>query len=533
MTITVHIVGAVSGSSIDSHTIQELLATEEEGLSHGNEFTGKPTTILHVNDNFVLKGQRDLNFSSLKIAEAWANKQLEKESKTRLYHPNKTWFIIEQKDTWSVYNISPRLIPIHLAIEAPDISTADKLAYLTKLTDMYLMHAAKHNERLDEGLSNFGHDEHGDIYYLDDDFYAWDYILSFTSMVALWLRLFSDQWFDNDVATDFAKTLQMQLHHHFKDHRGVDYPGVVHEHINCLFFNQISLERARIITSILRQKVKAEATTKKETEPAVQLTPPKELMQNFKDWLNDDEPIAVIADIHANLPALEAVLEDIKQQNITRMICLGDIVGYGPHPQECIKRIQALDILTIRGNHDHMIGNETIISNISQSGAYVAQWTVKQLTPAQQEWLCTLPLQLRTEDWIIVHGAPRDATFFNAYVYDRTSDSNLEWMQENNFEFCFHGHSHLQGFYQAQMGVNKLHKKLQDYSLDGYDANLICPGSVGQPRGGNPGAEYVVFNPGAKKITFKRISYNIASVADDMRKFGFPDQLPKRLEEGF
>ena len=533
----IQIIGSASDQPISAEEIQQLLSDTPVDLLHGGEFTGKPTTILHVNAKYVLKGRNDLNFSSEKIATSWVSKQLEKDIETKLYHPSKTWFIVpEDNGHWGAYNISPRLTQLHLAIEAQDITTEKRMEYLIRLSEIYLTHAAVHSERLDEGLSNFGVDSLGDIYYLDDDFYIWDYLLSFTSMVALWLRKFSSDWLNNDAAQLLGSSLKEQLLTVFKDHKGVDYPGVLREHLNSLFLNDMASERAKIICNELflihKKRSTVQSDTHETNEPtteALEVISADEYIQ----WLSEDEPIAIIADVHANLPALDAVLNDINAQNIKRIICLGDIVGYGPHPAECIERMHKERIFTIRGNHDHMVGNDTIISNISQSGAYVAQWTVKQLQPHHQEWLSSLPLQVRKEHWITVHGAPRDTTFFNAYVYDRTADSNLEWMLENNFTICFHGHSHLQGFYQSRMGISKHHKELKTYSLKSSEANLICAGSVGQPRSGNPGAEYIIYNPQAGEITLKRISYDIAPVAEDMRKNGFPEHLVTRLEEGF
>jgi diadenosine tetraphosphatase ApaH/serine/threonine PP2A family protein phosphatase len=187
----------------------------------------------------------------------------------------------------------------------------------------------------------------------------------------------------------------------------------------------------------------------------------------------------------------------------------------------------------IRGNHDYMVGSGKDFSHGSQSSLYVAKWTIGVISAKEREWLKTLPLQFRNQDVMLVHGAPRDPTFFNAYVYERTAEPNLQWMNEHMLSVCFHGHSHLQGMYILQAGKVSLEKELQTYALSQHTASLICPGAVGQPRNGIPGAEYAIYYPAQKEVMFKRLEYDIAQVVADMKKFGFPEQLSTRLEQGF
>lgn len=526
----IEIITSTTKETIDITSIRKLLDVSETDLSHGTEFTGKPTTSLHVNDEFVLKKQVSLRFGTKKIALSWAEKRVQKEAKTGLYHPKKTWFIVEENEDWLVSSISIRLVPLHVAIEDTSFSKLEKLAFLTNLTDLYLSTAATNDERLDEGLSNFGVDKDLKIYYLDDDFYSWDHLLSFTGMIAVWVRKFADQWFDNEIASVFGESLKAQLVKYFNHHEGYDYPGILNEHLLMQFYNGQAYERVEIISKILLRNVPVQTNDDSDSlkAPAFSTT-----TKDIKQWWEEDEPIAMIADIHANLPALDAVLDDIKSKNIKRIICLGDIVGYGPHPVECIERIQEQSIFTIRGNHDHMIGTDHIIQHFSDSGKFVANWTTQKINALQRQWLATLPLQLRGEHWMVVHGAPRDPTFFNAYVYDRTSDSNLKWMQDHNLKVCLHGHSHLQGFYQINQNKTSFHKELATYQLKGNVATLICPGSVGQPRSGVTGAEYAILNPIKHELELCRLDYDVELVTKAMQSNNFPDQLSRRLLQGY
>ncbi len=514
--------------AINEAVITRLLLLPEVTLSHGGVFTGKPTTRLHCSQDYILKAQRDLNFSSQKLAFAWATKKHEKEQACKLYVPEKTWFTQQTEIGWTVASISPRLQTIHSLIEQ-ETSLEAKLRYLAGITSLYLAYGATHHERLDEGLSNFGIDKHGHMYYIDDDFYAWDHLLSFANMIALWIRLFSSSWLDSRASYMLGSMIKKQLNLHFSEHAGVDYPDVLIEHLKQQFFNAQSKICMLSMCSALTPQPEDTTTV---------IQPLKKQMlvsdeQNITPWFCEKEPIAVISDIHANLPALEVVLDDIKSQGIKRIVCLGDIVGYGPHPSECIQRLQEENIFTIRGNHDYMVGSGKDFSHGSQSSLYVAKWTIQVISGREKKWLKTLPLQLRNKEVMLVHGAPRDPTFFNAYVYERTAEPNLQWMNEQMLPICFHGHSHLQGMYVLQAGNVFLQKELETYKLHQHTASLICPGAVGQPRNGIPGAEYAIYYPEQKEVMFKRLEYDIAQVIADMKKFEFPEQLSTRLEQGF
>ncbi|MDQ6991062.1 MAG: hypothetical protein Q9M11_04955, partial [Mariprofundaceae bacterium] len=216
-----------------------MLLKDEAKLGHGEALTGKPTTRIHLNENYILKAQRNLNFSSPELAYAWAGKQHEKECASQLYHPSKTWFSMQTEKGWTAANISDLLTPINTIMDhTHDIS--EKLSYLTGITGIYLGYAAKNDERLDEGLSNFAIDPEQNMYYIDDDFYAWDHLLSFTNMVALWIRLFSSSWLCGDVTHTFGSSLRQQLDQHFSNHPGLDYPAILIEHLKRQFFNDMA-----------------------------------------------------------------------------------------------------------------------------------------------------------------------------------------------------------------------------------------------------------------------------------------------------
>jgi diadenosine tetraphosphatase ApaH/serine/threonine PP2A family protein phosphatase len=245
-----------------------------------------------------------------------------------------------------------------------------------------------------------------------------------------------------------------------------------------------------------------------------------------------DTPFAVLADIHANRPALERVLDRLDAMNIRSGIVLGDTVGYGPHPAECIELLQKHGGFTvIKGNHDNGVVTGELRKGFSQSGRWVAEWTRNQLNEQLLEWLRSLPLYIRREDWLAVHGSPCDETFFNSYVYRMTYPENLDRLERDEIPICFHGHSHIAGIYSRYGGketfCDPAHSRIRN-----DETVLICPGSVGQPRSGNPGTEFGVYDPKEREMKFYRLDYDIAMVAADMQKLGFPQQLVDRLRRG-
>ncbi len=515
--------------AIDIPTIIQLLNMPEAELAHGETLTGKPSTRIHLNQDYILKVQRNLKFASQSLAQAWASKQFEKEQHTQLYHPSKTWFTMPTAQGWTAANISCRLSPINTIIDTTT-DEAQKLHYLVCIADIYLAHAGKYHERLDEGLSNFAIDAQQAMYYIDDDFYAWDHLLSFTNMVALWLRLFSSSWLCNHMADELGRMLQQQMEQHFAHHNGVDYPAIFIEHLKRQFFNATS---KKAMQEVCKGMLSSTETSQTNIQTKKALSKHDMDHEHVAAWFYQDAPIAIISDVHANLPALEAVFQDIQAQNIQHIVCLGDVVGYGPHPAECIRLLQEKGVFIIRGNHDYMVGSGKDFSHGSTSSLHVARWTTKHIDKAAKKWLATLPLQLRRADLMLVHGAPKDPTFFNAYVYERTAEPNLHWMAEQQLPLCFHGHSHLQGMYTMQHNTLQHHKALTTYPLQANTLHLVCPGAVGQPRSGRAGAEYAIYDPKDQAITFKHLEYDIQRVTQDMKKFQFPEQLITRLEQGF
>ena len=519
------IVGSIGPVAEGSDTAADLLKIPVMSLDHGGEFTGRPVTRIHLSDSHVLKINTSGAFDNRKIATAWCEKVLQKERRANLYHPRKTWFVLFEDDIWRVGNIAPRMSPLHTHLDQCD--AGQSLDWLLKVSKLYLQHAAALHERLDEGLSNFGVTEDGSLYYLDDDFYSWDHFLCFTAMIAVWLRQFSGTWLNDELASAFGLGLSEQLRQCFSDTPGMAPRHIVYEHLGSQYMNEEAECRVEIVRAALMRS-QDRGSDEPVTSPSLEN---RYSLADVYQWLEEDEPVAVLADIHANEPALQTVLDELKSENINRILCLGDIVGYGPHPTECIDLLCEAGVVCIRGNHDHMVGNGIPVPSMHGSGLLAAQWTISHIDQEHRSWLSSLPLQLRHTPWMAVHGAPQDPTFFNAYVYDRTAESNLNWMKEHDFKFCLHGHSHLQGCFTLKHGQAKRSSyTAEENRLERI--TLICPGSVGQPRGGSTDAEYAIIYPKSFRLVMRRCTYDIAATVRDMTRHQLPDQLIQRLWRG-
>ncbi len=242
----------------------------------------------------------------------------------------------------------------------------------------------------------------------------------------------------------------------------------------------------------------------------------------------------VLSDLHANLTALEAALE-VAKGRWDRAICLGDIVGYGPDPNEVIDRVRALNAVTIRGNHDKAGSGLESAEDFNPIARSAALWTRQQLRPENLEYLINLPTGPLDVDGIsLVHGAFRDE---DEYVF--APAQALDSLLEAPSAITFFGHTHLQGgFTLCDNQVQALHirpaagKDFVTLKIDPGTTYLLNPGSVGQPRDGDPRAGFSISDLDHQAVEFWRVSYEIQSVQERMAKAGLPEPLILRLAFG-
>lgn len=241
---------------------------------------------------------------------------------------------------------------------------------------------------------------------------------------------------------------------------------------------------------------------------------------------------AILADIHSNLAAFQAVLDDLREKGGADEIwCLGDIVGYGPDPHECIELIRQYNHVCIAGNHDWASVGKIEIADFNPDAAAACRWTAQQLSPDDAKYLEGLPLRVYRDDFTLVHGSPREPIW--EYLVS-TSSARL------NFEmfatgFCLVGHSHVPLMFEYEGETNSCRLvrlpieapiKLEEHRL------IINPGSVGQPRDEDPRASYAIYDSSDRTIRHYRVTYDIASTQEKMRRHGLPPPLAARLSYG-
>ncbi|MFW6107125.1 MAG: metallophosphoesterase family protein [bacterium] len=255
--------------------------------------------------------------------------------------------------------------------------------------------------------------------------------------------------------------------------------------------------------------------------------------------------IALISDIHSNLAALDAVLEDIQSRNIEQVICLGDIVGYGPQPRECVEAVRECQ-LTIMGNHDEAIFHSRKTDEFNLRAEMAIEWTRDELTrgseqevDARFQFLRNLGLNDQRDidqvPVLFVHGSPRRP--LREYIFPRDV-RNREKMQDIFSRFprlCFVGHSHVPGVYTEELVYTHPSELelLKIYHFDEQQKAVVNVGSVGQPRDSDPRACYVTLTDEADAVVFRRVRYDVEETRDLIYKTpGLDNSLGDRLIEG-
>jgi diadenosine tetraphosphatase ApaH/serine/threonine PP2A family protein phosphatase len=240
--------------------------------------------------------------------------------------------------------------------------------------------------------------------------------------------------------------------------------------------------------------------------------------------------ILVISDIHANLTALEAVLQDAGEIDATW--CLGDLVGYGPDPNECINRIRQLPNSTcLIGNHDAAALEKIDIRSFNPEARLAILWTQEWLEPANKDYLSSLPDHQVIGDVTIAHGSPRQPVW--EYLLDtRTATQNFDFFTT---PFCFVGHSHLPVIYQLTDGHRMADMFIPEPQIETklVPRAILNPGSVGQPRDRDPRAAYAIFDTDSLTWEPHRVEYDISSVQARMQTAELPQRHIARLTSGW
>lgn len=220
---------------------------------------------------------------------------------------------------------------------------------------------------------------------------------------------------------------------------------------------------------------------------------------------------AVLTDVHGNLHALKATLKSIDDAEVDRLICLGDTVGYGAHPAECIELIRERCAVVLAGNHDWGVAGMTSLLWFNADARDAARWTRKQLSQKQLDWLEELPLEVREGDIHFVHGSPESPEH---WLYVRGALDAEHALKLSGARLLFVGHSHMAAIHRFVKGA------------------VVIAGSVGQPRDGDPRAGWCLFDDETGELEIVRVKYDVKGAQEAIRSTGLPDWLADRLALG-
>lgn len=242
--------------------------------------------------------------------------------------------------------------------------------------------------------------------------------------------------------------------------------------------------------------------------------------------------IAFLSDIHGNLDALEAVLEDLESFPVSRMFCLGDIVGYGPAPGACVQRVRRLCEETVLGNHELMMLMLAwrTLSDVGSELTPSLRLALKELSKEDINWVSARPLECQYEDFCIVH-----STFYQPATFHYIQDfEDAEFCFEHQpVGLCFHGHTHVPVIWEKSgTTVRGLHPDESPFALDPERQYSINVGSVGQPRDCDPRAAYCLYNPAEGTVMHRRVRYDIAWAQERFRQANMRDFDIQRIALG-
>ncbi len=237
---------------------------------------------------------------------------------------------------------------------------------------------------------------------------------------------------------------------------------------------------------------------------------------------------AIISDVHANLEALQAVLEKIENDNIDKILFLGDSVGYGPDPNDCTDILKQKAAVIVAGNHDRAATGQTDTVYFNPYAKAAIEWTNRVLTDQVVKHIQSLPIteRLIEDNIFLVHATPQEPEKWHYLSYKHNASENFKYFEES---ICFLGHSHIPFIVELSHG-GELGVHYTQVAVREGNRYIVNVGSIGQPRDGNPDATYVLLKN--KMIIIKRVSYDILLTQNKMRRAGLPSYLVERLSRG-
>jgi diadenosine tetraphosphatase ApaH/serine/threonine PP2A family protein phosphatase len=237
--------------------------------------------------------------------------------------------------------------------------------------------------------------------------------------------------------------------------------------------------------------------------------------------------IAVLSCIHGNLPALLSVDRDIAACSPDRVLCLGDVVGYGAQPRECIDLVHARGWPTILGNHEAAVLDDKACEDFNPVAWMAINFTRNVVTDADRAWMRTLPETMEEDGFQIAHGSTAGARPFKYVLSDQDADDAL---QAATRPVVFIGHTHIAIGFHRDGGLTQRRDPIQVVA-PGTSA-VINVGSVGQPRDKDPRASWVLYDTVTRQAEWRRVPYDINDAAERIRAAGLPEKLAHRLASG-
>lgn len=237
---------------------------------------------------------------------------------------------------------------------------------------------------------------------------------------------------------------------------------------------------------------------------------------------------AIVSDVHGNIESLERALKLVGDDD--RVICLGDIVGYGPNPNECVERIRSRASDSVLGNHDLAALENFGVEYFNDAARAAIAWTQGVLTDENRAWLNGLSYELRYPEFLLVHGAP--VNYFE-YILDKRTAAKAFALTDAPLVFI--GHTHIAEYWVQEPDGTIGHRHMQqggELVLDAGRRYIVDVGSVGQPRDLNPEASFVIYDDATRRVEWIRYPYPIVEVQQKIHDVHLPEYLAARLESG-
>jgi predicted phosphodiesterase len=236
---------------------------------------------------------------------------------------------------------------------------------------------------------------------------------------------------------------------------------------------------------------------------------------------------AIFGDVHANLEALEAVLEDAQSQGATHYVCLGDLVGYNADPGPCLERVRAMGCPVVKGNHDEQACEGSDLSLFNPLAARAIQWTRDRLSLEQKEWLRALKYSRLVRNFTIVHATLDSPAGWGYVMSDLDAVASFSYQHT---QVCFYGHTHVPRAFVRESRVVEVAPT--ELTIELGKKYFLNAGSVGQPRDQDWRASYLLYSVEEQRIVWRRLPYDLETAQRKIREAGLPERLASRLAEG-